>query len=81
MTILDERVSVLRSRITDANRLLEAAETEMSQAVEQLAPVLVGDKRMTSEALDRSFRKVRDARTLIADLEKMLTAALSEPRA
>jgi hypothetical protein len=34
MTILDERVSVLRSRIADANHLLEAAETEMSQAVE-----------------------------------------------
>ena len=81
MTILDERVSVLRSRIADANHLLEAAETEMSQAVDQLAPVLVGDKRMTSEALDRSFRKLRDARALIADLEKMLTAALAEPRA
>jgi hypothetical protein len=81
MSILDERVSALRSRIADANRLLETAETEMSEAVQQLAPVLVGDKRMTSAALDRSFRKLRDARSLIADLEKMLASALAEPRA
>lgn len=81
MTSLPERVSLLRSRIGDANRVLAAAETEMEAAVAQLAPVLVGDKRMTSEALDRAFRKLKDARGLIAELEKMLATALAEPRA
>ena len=79
--MLDDRVKVLRSRIASANQLLETAELEMSHAVEQLAPVLVGDKRMASEALDRSFTKLRDARTLIADLEKLLASALAEPGA
>ena len=63
---------LLRSRLTDANQMLAAAETEMENAVGQLAPVLVGDKRMTSEALDRAFHKVKNARVLIADLEQLL---------
>jgi hypothetical protein len=80
-TTLDERVVLLRSRIAEANSGLAAAEQEMQQAIEQLAPVLVGDKRMTSEALDRAFLKLKGARHLITDLEKMLAAALATPRA
>jgi hypothetical protein len=81
MSTTDDRVNLLRTRIADANSGLAAAEQEMEQAIAQLAPVLVGDKRMTSEALDRAFLKLKDARHLIADLEKMLAAALLTPRA
>ncbi len=76
-----EHSAQLRLRIADANRLLAAAESEMEQAVAQLAPVLHGDKRMTSVALDRAFHKVKDARGLIAELERMLTSQTAGPRA
>jgi hypothetical protein len=81
MTTVEERVALLRSRIADANRVLKETEVEMGEAVSQLAPALKGDKRMSSESLDRAFRKLKDARALIVDLEALLANALSPPRA
>jgi hypothetical protein len=80
MSDLEERVSLLRSRILGANEALSIAENEMESAVAELKPVLVGDKRLASEGLDRAFRKLKDARGLIAELERMLATALSNPR-
>ena len=80
MSSFEERVALLRSRINDANRMLTEAEAEMEVAIGQLEPVLLGDKRMSSQALDQSFRKLKTARQLVADLEGMLAAAMALPQ-
>ena len=65
---------VLRSRIADATRLLREAEQDMERVVGQLSPVMIGDKRMSTDALDQSFRKLKAAHKLVADLEALLAA-------
>jgi len=81
MSQLEDRVLLLRSRIAGANQALGEAEAQMEAAVAQLAPVLVGDKRVASQGLDRAFHNLKAAHALINDLEDMLAAALATPKA
>jgi hypothetical protein len=63
----------LREKIAGANRLLKLAEDELDRAVQQLSPVLIGDKRMSSQALDTAFDKLRAARRTVSDLDDLLS--------
>lgn len=74
MSTKDERLALLRVRIADANLLLQQAEEDVEQAVSELSPVLAGDKRMSTEALDRAFQRVRGARKSLTDLEGLLAS-------
>ncbi len=70
----NDRGPLLQARIDEANRVVRAAEAELEEAVAQLAPVQLGDKRVSSEALDRSFEKLKAARVLVAQLGRILAA-------
>jgi hypothetical protein len=70
----NDRGASLQARIDEANRVVRAAEAELEEAVAQLAPVQLGDKRVSSEALDRSFEKLKAARVLVAQLGRILAA-------
>jgi hypothetical protein len=63
----------LREKIAGANRLLKLAEDELDRAVQQLSPVLIGDKRMSSQALDTAFDKLRAARRTVSELDELLS--------
>ncbi len=73
MTINDERLQLLRSKIAEANQLLTVAETELEAQVKLLAPVLAGDKQVTTEGLERSFERLIAARRVLISLETLLT--------
>jgi hypothetical protein len=77
----DDRVAMLRDKLVGANLTVEAAAVELDRAVAELRPVGLGDKRMTSEAVGRSFDRLKNAHTIVQDLERLLAAALAEPPA
>lgn len=77
----DDRVAMLRAKLVGANLTVEAAAVELDRAVAELRPVGLGDKRMTSEAVGRSFDRLKNAHTIVQDLERLLAAALAEPPA
>lgn len=81
MRVLDGQVALLRSKISEANVSLEAAVVAMDRAVSDLAPVPLGDKRMTTAAVDRSFCRLKQAQHLLRDLERMLAAVMAGPSA
>lgn len=72
-----ERAGLLRSKIKDATGLLRIAEQELERAVKELSPVLIGDKRMSTEALEGAFAKLKTARKSLSDLEELLASELS----
>lgn len=80
-TASDDRVAMLRAKLVGANLTVEAAAVELDRAVAELRPVGLGDKRMTSEAVGRSFGRLKNAHLIVQDLERLLAAALAEPPA
>jgi hypothetical protein len=76
-----ERTALLRSKIEEAKRLLRLAEDDLQEGVTKLAPVLIGDKRTTTVALERSFARLKAARKVVLDLEMLLASLLTSPPA
>jgi hypothetical protein len=64
----------LREQIDEARRLVHDAETDLDDAVARLRPALIGDKRLSNAAMDRSFEKLRAARDRLSELNKRLAA-------
>jgi hypothetical protein len=73
----ETRGGLIRSKIEAATVVLRVAETELERAVKELSPVLIGDKRMSTEALEGAFAKLRDARKILADLNVLLASELA----
>jgi hypothetical protein len=80
MSARDERTGLLRSKIEDATALLKVAESELERAVTDLRPVLIGDKRMSTVALEGAFAKLRTARQVLSDLNGLLATELAADR-
>ena len=79
MTTLATRISLLRSRIAGANVVVASAEREMLLAVSLLTPALVGEKRMGNDALACALARLKIARQMRIDLERLLSTALATP--
>lgn len=74
-----EALELLRSRIDEANRLVLAAQGELDEALKHLTPVQIGDKGMTTEALEKAFEKLKVARELVSKLAQQLISTQREP--
>lgn len=71
----DEKVGGgLLAQVDEAKRLLTLAETELNEAVAQLAPADKGDKRFSSPMVDVALDKLITARNRLAEARKLLDA-------
>jgi len=73
----DERRVLLRSKIAEAERLVKLAGEGVELALAELEPLIVGDKQLGTEALARSFDRLRGARQVVLDLQRLLASELA----
>ena len=75
MVALDAKAKYLASlelKISDAIHGVRFAEEELEVAVNRLAPVCIGDKRLITKGLECSFEKLRTARQYVVELRQLL---------
>jgi hypothetical protein len=72
-----ERRSLLQSKILEAERLLKLSAGGVELALAELEPLVVGDKKLGTPALEEAFEKMRAARQVVLDLQRLLASELA----
>ena len=65
---------LLLEKIESAKRDIEAAETDLEKALRDMRVMPRAEKTTISKVLEDAFAKVRATRTLLTDLEELVTA-------